>query len=159
MKLAGAVVAEAVERQKDKQELRQVIAGTAEKLEGLVSDEALLREKKDAELVDEIASNAKHDALKDDCLQEQTNQNAQAKADKQHEDTRQQTEKEYQTNQINDLANGVLGVILYVYRALGMLLLSNKTHRENTYRCCSERSQVSRKPEQNQKLLLEKNHH
>ncbi|MBR0035501.1 MAG: hypothetical protein IJP54_07470 [Synergistaceae bacterium] len=38
----------------------------------------------------------------------------QAKADKQHEDTRQQAEKEYQTNQINEFADGIFGVILYV---------------------------------------------
>ena len=209
--LAGAVAAEAVGRWKDKQELRQEIAGTAEKLEGLVSAEALLREEKDTELADEIAAKAKHDRVKDDYLQEQADQNAQAniqtarnllqeteyrrrdiqsvheeissetqerirdtdsvkethiadisrledadsvgakirhdediglqeqinelaelrirdalkdykdrlqaKADKQHEEIMLQAEKEYYAGQINELANGMIGVILYVFQA------------------------------------------
>ena len=76
--LAGAVFVEAIERRKDTQELKQKISGTAKEIEVLVSNEAAHRENGDAELSADIEAATRHDEQRDEYLQEQTDQNAQA---------------------------------------------------------------------------------
>ena len=76
--LSGVVIAEVIERRKDNQELRQKITDATVEFEGIVADEASLREEKDEELSGRIETIVYQSNERDDHLQEQANQNAYA---------------------------------------------------------------------------------
>ncbi len=134
--LAGVVIAEAIRHRDDSRELRQKITDATVGVEGLVADEVSLREEKDEELSSGIETIVHQSSERDGYIQEQINELAflnvsdalknreellKARNDKQHEDLQQQTNREHQNSQINELANSVLQMVLNIYQGFKRL--------------------------------------